>query len=214
MEKVITIALNGNAFQLQEAGFDALRVYLDRAAVQLASNPDKGEIMRDLEQAIADKCARVLGPGKTVVSSAEIEQILRDVGPVDAGAGWASASSDDDSRTAAGKAPKRLYQIREGAMISGVANGIAAHFNLDPSLVRVAFAVFAVIEAIKTDDPPVLTVGLYVLLMFVLPYAKTTEERAAAQGAHTTIPYKVQRLVERVKAKFGEFSGITQEAKR
>ena len=211
MEKVITIALNGNAFPLHEAGFDALREYLDRASAQLAANPDKGEIMRDLEQAIADKCARFLGPGKTVVTTVEIDQILREVGPVDVGAGWAPSSGSGVAQGSASvPPPKRLYQIREGAMISGVANGIAAHFNLDPSLVRIAFVVLAVIETIQKDDPPILTIGLYVLLMFLLPYAKTTEERAAAQGAHTTVPYKVQRFVERVKAKFGEFSGVAE----
>jgi phage shock protein PspC (stress-responsive transcriptional regulator) len=202
MDKVITIALNGNAFLLHEAGFVALRAYLDKAAQQLASNPDENEIVRDLEQAIADKCGRLLGPGKTVVTTAEIEQILRDIGPVDAGPQPAAPQ------------PKRLYQVREGAMISGVANGIAAHFNLDPSLVRIAFIAVAVIEAMNENRPPVLTVGLYMLLMLLLPYAKTSEERAAAQGAHTTIPYKVQRLVERVKAKFGEFSGVAEGVKR
>lgn len=204
MDKVITIALNGNAFLLHEAGFQALRAYLDKAAQQLAVNPDKHEIVRDLEQAVADKCGRLLGPGKTVVTSAEIEQILRDIGPVDAGPQPAAPSPQ----------PKRLYQVREGAMISGVANGIAAHFNLDPSLVRIAFVAGAVIETMTEDHPPILTFGLYMLLMFLLPYAKTSEERAAAQGHHTTIPYKVQRLVERIKAKFGEFSGVAQEVKR
>ena len=88
-------------------------------------------------------------------------------------------------------------------MLSGVCNGLAAYFNVDPTIVRVAFVVSAVVEMAVTDDPPWITVMIYVLLVFVVPYAKTSEQRAAAQGASEGIPYKVQEVVERVKAKFG-----------
>jgi hypothetical protein len=40
MQKVITINLNGNAYQLDETGYEALRAYLDHAEAQLANNPD------------------------------------------------------------------------------------------------------------------------------------------------------------------------------
>jgi hypothetical protein len=53
------------------------------------------------------------------------------------------------------------------------------------------------------DRPPILIVGLYVLLVFLVPYAKTSEERAAAQSASASVPYKVQRAVERIKARLG-----------
>ena len=86
--------------------------------------------------------------------------------------------------------------------MSGVANGLAAYFNVDPTIVRVAWVMAAVIEMTRADRPPMLTIGLYVLLMFIVPYAKTSEERAAAQGASQSLPYKLQHAVERVKAKF------------
>jgi predicted exporter len=78
MHKVIVINLNGNAYQLDELGYDAVRAYLDRAEAQLRTSPDLAEIMADLEQAIAEKCQRFLGPHKTVVSAAEIDQIRGD----------------------------------------------------------------------------------------------------------------------------------------
>ena len=87
MQKVITINLNGNAFQLDEHGYEALRAYLEHAEAQLGGNPDASEILRDLEQSIAEKCQRLLGPGKTVVTTAEIAQMLREIGPVDSSAG-------------------------------------------------------------------------------------------------------------------------------
>ena len=95
MQKVISINLNGNAYQLDESGYDALREYLARAEHELEDNPDRAEIMADLEQAIADKCQKFLGPHKSVVNASEVEQIVAEMGPVDAAAGEDSAGSTD-----------------------------------------------------------------------------------------------------------------------
>lgn len=38
---------------------------------------------------------------------------------------------------------KRLYRIEEGKMLCGVCGGIAEYFRIDPTLVRLGFAVFA-----------------------------------------------------------------------
>jgi phage shock protein PspC (stress-responsive transcriptional regulator) len=198
MQKVITINLNGNAFQLDEDGYEALRAYLAEASARLGGNPDALELVRDLEQSIAEKCQRHLGPGKSVVTTAEVEQMLREIGPVDSSAGASHAPPPPSAATQ----PKRLYQIREGAVVSGVANGLAAYFNIDPTIVRVVWVMAAVLEVTRADRPPMLTIGLYVLLMFIVPYAKTSEERAAAQGAAQSLPYKLQHAVERVKATF------------
>ena len=198
MQKVITINLNGNAYQLDEQAYEELRGYLAHAEAQLAGNPDAPEILRDLEQSIAEKCLRLLGPGKSVVTTSEISQILREVGPVESAAG-----APHTAASASTAQPRRLYQIREGGMISGVANGLAAYFDVDPTLVRVAFVAGAVAEMSFYDRPPVLTIGFYFLLVFLVPYAKTSEERAAAQGASASLPYKLQHIVEKVKARFG-----------
>jgi phage shock protein PspC (stress-responsive transcriptional regulator) len=197
MHKVITINVNGSALQLDEDGYDSLRAYLAHAERQLVHNPDAPEILRDLEQSIAEKSQRFLGPGKTVVTSAEIEQILREVGPVENG------GAADSPPAPASAQPKRLYQIREGAMVSGVANGLAAYFSLDPTIVRIGWVVAGVAEITNYGRPPALTIGLYFLLVFLVPYAKTPEERAAALGASATLPYKMQHAVERMKAWIG-----------
>ncbi len=38
---------------------------------------------------------------------------------------------------------KRLYKIGQGKMVDGVCGGIAQYFGLDPTLVRLAWIVFA-----------------------------------------------------------------------
>src|SRR5215510_11863556 len=83
MQKVISINLNGNAYQLEETGYEALREYLQRADSRLQANPDRAEIMADLEQAIAEKCGRYLGASKNVVTAGEIDTIIAEMGPVE-----------------------------------------------------------------------------------------------------------------------------------
>ena len=199
MQRVITINLNGNAYQLDEGGYDALRAYLEDAAAKLKENPDKGEILADLEQAIGEKCLKVLSPHKTVVSAAEISQIIAEMGPVDAANDAdAEKKGGPQSRGAASNesaSPKRLYQIREGAMISGVCNGLAAYFGMDVTIMRIIFVVLTL-----------LTSGVwllaYALMMFVIPYANTSEESAAAHGQ----PFNARQLIEQAKRQYGQFN--------
>ena len=238
MQKVVGINLNGNAYQLEEPGYEALRSYLQRADSRLQANPDRAEIMADLEQAIAEKCGRYLGASKNVVATAEIETIIDEMGPVespeeaatsraaeaaaDAGEAGSSAGGGSNDRTATGAtggadvgrgadagfgataargtgsganagsgasagAPRagaasagpdtrrRLYQIREGAMISGVCNGLAAFLDVDVTVVRVLF----VIITFATFGAWILA---YLAMAFFIPYADTPEDRAAAFG--------------------------------
>ena len=39
---------------------------------------------------------------------------------------------------------KRLYRAREGRVVAGVCAGLAAYFGVDPTLVRLAFALVTV----------------------------------------------------------------------
>jgi len=179
MQKVISINLNGIAYQLEEGGYTALQDYLSRAERELKDNPDRVEIMRDLEQAIADKCQRFLGPHKAIVTEAEVAQIVAEMGPVTSGpdAEGAGQKTGNGTKQSAGASatgtPKRLYRLTEGAMLAGVCNGIAAYVQVDVTFVRIAFVVLAVL----TKGVGIL---IYVALMFVLPEATTAEARAAA----------------------------------
>jgi len=194
MQKVINVNLNGHAYQLDEDAFAALRAYLDHAEQALRDNPDKAEIMADLEQAIAEKCSRFLGPHKSVVSATEIDQVLKDMGPVE-GAGGTTDQKSAGSGGTTNPVKKRLYQIREGAMITGVCNGLATYFDIDVTIVRIAFVVLTLI----TKGAFVVVYGV---MMLVVPYADTSEERAAARG----VPFNAQEVVDRAKKLHSEIT--------
>ena len=39
---------------------------------------------------------------------------------------------------------KRLYRVREGRVVAGVCTGIAGYFGIDPTLVRLGFALLTI----------------------------------------------------------------------
>jgi phage shock protein PspC (stress-responsive transcriptional regulator) len=299
MRTVITISLNGNAYQLDAVGYDALRAYLQVAEQRLAANPDQQEILADLEQAIADKCNRYLGPHKNVISADEVAEVIREMGPVDGGAAESAAQSGPGREqggfaqgagstqgvgagsgaaagrtytpgeyaeavgetwtagsegagagigsagaggstgaggfggaggstgagglggaggsTAAGGSTgagafggagsstgaagsqsqaslRRLYQIRDGAVISGVCKGLAAYLDIDVAVIRVLFVVLALV----TGGVWIL---VYLVMMFVIPFAQTSEQHAAAHGW----PFNAEEVIARAKSHYAAF---------
>jgi phage shock protein PspC (stress-responsive transcriptional regulator) len=193
MQKVITINLNGNAYQLDESGYDALHQYLADASRALESNPDRVEIVSDLEQAIAEKCQRFLGPNKTVITAGEVEQIVREMGPIDAAAGGEAPGAADGGKARTEPRPKRLVRIPEGGMFGGVCNGLGAYLNIDVTLIRIGF----VIVVLVTKGAGIIG---YIIAMFVIPEAQTPEERAAAGG----VPFNAREVVDRAAKQYVE----------
>ncbi|HEX3624830.1 MAG TPA: PspC domain-containing protein [Verrucomicrobiae bacterium] len=215
MNKVITINLGGNAYQLEEVGYDALRAYLETAAARLKNNPDRDEILQDIERAISEKFRALLSANKNVVETNEINAVIAEMGPIETNAepapGSTSSASASGSGTATGAGtgaggqnasgaaaaatPKRLYRIPEGAMFAGVCNGIGAYFNIDPTFIRLAFAFSMIVWGAG--------LMLYIILMFVIPEATTPEEKAAASG---DFPPTAQEFIRR--AKEGYYQGM------
>lgn len=218
MNKVITINLGGNACQLEEGGYDLLRAYLETAATRLQNNPDRDEILSDIEGAIAEKFRALLASHKTVVATKEVSAVLAEMGPIDAeeetgdtarpagsaGSGGSGGSGGSNRAGTAGPegagAPKRLYRIYEGAMVSGVCNGIGAYFNIDPTLVRLAFVLLTIFWGMG--------LLVYVIMAFLVPEARSPEEKAAASG----LPATAQEFIRRAKAGYYEAVKNFQDA--
>jgi len=209
MRTVNTISLNGNAWQIETAGCEALAAYLKGAETRLTTDPDRDEILADLEQAIADKLSRHVSAHKNVVTADEVALVLQEMGPVETGTAGADArpagaAADTGTQSASdpgigaptwradhGADTRRLFQIREGAMLSGVCTGLAAYFGIDVTLVRVIFVVFGLLTG-------GIGVVVYLVMMIVVPVAATAEQMAQAHGK----PFNAEELIGRPQAAF------------
>ena len=73
----------------------------------------------------------------------------------------------------------RLYRSRTNRMIAGVCGGIAQHWNLDPTLVRILYVLISIFSA---AFPGLL---LYVILWAIIPEEPTPVPNIGG-GARTT----------------------------
>lgn len=194
MERVVTINLNGNPYQLEEPAYDALRAYIGRAEATLSDNPDKAEIIRDLEQAIADKCNGYLGPSKSVISAPEMTRVLAEMGPVEGDGGEAPGDAPGDDEDFI-RPHRRLYRIYDRTSWTGVSAGLAAYAGIDAAWIRTLW----ILSALFTGG---FTILIYIVLIFAVPVAATSAEMAAAHGA----PFNAQEVVDRAKREYARFT--------
>jgi phage shock protein C len=181
----VTVSLNRSTLQFDDAAYARLDQYLAESASLLEGDPDPQEILSDLEQAVADQCARRLRPGQSVVTLAELEPALEEIGSVQVpGAAAASGST-------AREPTRPLQQISEGAVVSGVCLGLARYFGLNVTALRI----FAVLLLLLSGGGVIL---VYVALMLLFPYAPL---QPGAQPLRW-LPAKSRALIEYVRAKF------------
>lgn len=168
MQTVIQVSLNGysKTFQLEEGAYKALQGYLDQARSRLKRDPDRDEVLRDLEQSIGEKLAQSLRGDSRVINSREMEVVLEEVGAVNTGNGDA-ADSVPFSR------PRRLCRIEEGKWFFGVCKGLAAYSSISVEWVRSIF----VIVSVFTGGAPIL---IYLILAFALPVVRNNEDYNAS----------------------------------
>lgn len=197
MNEVITINLNGRAYQLEKQGYARLKEYLDDAAKRLEADPDKNEIVADLEQAIAEKFDRLLNAGKTVVIEKEIGQVIEEMGKVESQSDEKKEEKNEEQK--AETRVKHLYRLREGAVIGGVCAGLAVYFNIDVVLVRLIFVVLTFV----TGGAWILA---YIIMMIILPKAETSADMASAYGE----PFTAQDVVDRARESYNDISNKTK----
>lgn len=188
MKRVVTINLNGMSFNLDEDAYDELRGYLRRAEAQLANDPGRAEVIADIERSIAEKCHGFVHAQKNVVTLDEVRSVLAQIGAVEGRAEEPSASFNDAGPR--DPASKQLVQIRDGAMVSGICNGLGPYFGIDVLIVRV----IVIVLAIATSGGFIL---VYAAMMFLIPY-DTYIEKINDQS----LPGFMFKFVTQTKRKF------------
>lgn len=89
--------------------------------------------------------------------------------------------------------PSRLYRSEKNAVIGGVAQGLGEYFNVDPTIIRLLFVLFAIVHGSG--------VLLYIVLWIVLP----TKDKVM----NTAIDTK-QTIKDNLSGVRDRFSGFAQ----
>ncbi len=190
MKKTISISLNNTLFHVEEDAYEKLSSYLASIRVHFAANPDRDEILRDIEARIAE---RFSDKGVSVVILQSVEELIAAMGTVEQfdepeeGADTAQAEKT--------KTRKRLYRDTDEAVLAGISAGLGHYFGIDPVIVRAIFLVSLLVGG----------TGILVYLIFWLavPEAKTPAEKLAMKGEAVTLS-SVSELVKEKVEKFNK----------
>ena len=180
MKKTLTVNLNSIVFHIDDDAYDMLQRYLHEIAEHFQSEDEKKEIMADIEARIAELFTEKLQKNKNVVTLSDVEEIIEIMGNP-------SQYNDEEEETPKSSKndkkhnnSRRFYRDPDGAILGGVAGGLAAYFNLDVTWIRIIL-VLLVFMSVSFIIP------IYIVVWFVAPAAITASQRLEMQGEDVTV---------------------------
>ena len=148
MKKTLTINLGGRVFHIDEDAYRLLDKYLSNLKYYFRKEEGADEIVKDIEQRISELFTEKVDAGMEVITIEYVEEVIsrmgnpEDISECDEESEKASSSATGTSYKYT-SAPHRLYRDPDNKILGGVASGIAAYFDWDPTAVRLAFILLA-----------------------------------------------------------------------
>jgi len=191
MNKVFNVNIGGLIFSVDDLAFDKLNSYITSIKSHFSKTDGKEEIIADIEARIAEMLREKLHSGKEVITMEDVDSIIQNMGrPEDFGDGESAETAGSQEKTqsneyynpyrSGGYGHKRLFRDPDNKIIGGVCSGIAHYFGIeDPIWIRLAFV--AVFFTFGTGFL------LYIILMLIIPKAKTVTDKLEMRGEDVTI---------------------------
>ena len=192
MKQIEKVSIGGYAFTLETEAAAELDSYLKEMSVYY-SNP---EITEGIEERMAELLRERVGENG-VASKAVILSIIDILGRPER---IAQDEPDDAAPDKDEKPAKKLYRDVEGAKLAGVCSGLGAYFNMDPSILRIAFVALTILGILipwNCHMRGVVMFGpvLYVILWICMPAARTAQQRWQMRGDDGTAE-SIRRNIE------------------
>ena len=197
MNKTESVSIGRRAFVCEVDAYTVIKAYLEKAKKRLVHDPDREEILSDLEHAMAGHLIELCGT--LVVDKASAEKVVSMLGEVETDAADKadvidSAEEETSFTERLGLLFKKVPQKdRSRAIVEGVCAGIAKLLMIDPFWVRLAFIVFTVLSQ-----------GFGILIYIILALVMQDEDEYVGKTAGEV----VGAVKERAKV------GFEQGAKR
>jgi phage shock protein PspC (stress-responsive transcriptional regulator) len=182
MKKTISVNISGLVFNIEEEAFNALDQYLKDISARIKNSEDAKEIIRDVESRIAELFREKLSNTSEVITVEHVEEVKAILGkPADFSLEDGEDPTSENNFTADEKtsSEKRIYRDTDNAKLGGVCSGIAAYLGVDALIIRIIFVVLFIVGGSG--------VLLYLILLFIIPEAKTTAEKLRMRGEPVTV---------------------------
>ncbi len=194
MKKVININFQGRVIPIEESAYDMLKQYVESLRRFFANEEGRDEIINDIEGRIAELFGESLKKGSTCITEDDVNKIIASMGrPEDfegeennvhsqlGGEGTNDKGpSYDYANTAAPRG--RLYRDSTDKILGGVCGGLANYLRVDPTIVRLVFALMSFGAGTG--------ILVYILLWIILP-TKSLEHISSAKRLYRNPEEKV-----------------------
>lgn len=193
MNKTININLSGFVFNIEEEAYERLKQYLDNVGTQFSNAEEREEIMSDIELRIAEIFQDKIGPFKEVIIMTDIDEIIDILGhPEDYNEGDESIDETENQNQESNnnERRKRLFRDTDNAVLGGVCAGLGHYFDVDKTIIRILFVLLFVFFGSG--------ILLYLILLFIVPEAKTTTEKIEMKGDFVNVE-SIKQHFEKIK---------------
>ena len=184
MKRTLTINLNGFVFNIDEDAYQTLNQYLEDLGRHFAAD-EKEEILKDIEARVAELFSEKL-VNRNVVEMKDVQEVIEQLGQPsqfedESGTQSETQSAEPQQPFTAGERRKsrKLYRDTANKKIGGVAAGMAAYMDWDPTIVRILFLLIMLFSLGWS-------VFIYILMWIFIPEANSVAQRLEMQGVEPT----------------------------
>ncbi|MBK7567073.1 MAG: PspC domain-containing protein [Bacteroidetes bacterium] len=179
MNKLLYVNIGGLVFQIDETAYKKLDTYLNSIRKKYTSTPDGDEIIKDIEDRIAELFTEKVGE-RGAITDNYVDEIITIMGKPEDYEEEIPTPHYNNSNTQEKKSGgSKFYRDKEHNVLGGVCSGFAAKFNVDSLWIRLAFLI-----AFFFAGTGLL---LYIILWIIIPEAKTTAEKLEMRGEKVDI---------------------------
>ena len=178
MKKTLTVNLGGTVYHIDEDAYVLLDNYLNNLKYHFRTEPDADEIVRDMENRIAELFSEYISHGQQVITIENVEEVIARMGkPEEINSESDSSTDADDSYRASdnGESPKRrLFRNPDDKILGGVVSGLAAYFGWDVAWTRIVVLVCGIFLHGF--------ILAYIIAWIIIPMARTATEKLQMKG--------------------------------
>lgn len=199
MKKTFNINVAGFPFIIDDDAYTLLDNYLQTIENAFAGNDETRELANDIESRVAELLLERTSTNSPIVTVADVEEVISRVGQpeeimeedetISIKTPGGDNAAKDDAKNAATPPPyippvtpikKKLFRDPQNTMIGGVCSGLAWYLNMDPTIVRLLTVLITMVSMFSGAIA-------YLILMLVVPEAKTPLERMQMMGEEPTV---------------------------
>ncbi|SFW14825.1 PspC domain-containing protein [Cellulophaga fucicola] len=198
MNKTININLANLFFHIDEDAYRKLDTYLKAIKQSLNNGPGSDEIISDIEGRIAELFQEKIKNEQQVITKTDVEDVIAVMGqPEDYRVD--EEIFEDEEASASKSKTKKLYRDTDNKYIGGISAGMAHYLGINPWWVRLLWVVLT----LATFSGFIV---IYILLLFLIPEAKTTSQKLDMRGESINIS-NIERTVKE------SFNSVTDKVK-